>query len=114
MLSNARPLTVLCPAAESCARCGDDRCPGKRTSVDTPIKPCFGSRLSSSSRLVSNLSSSHSPQANTPSDLILQATDLLLAKLLLLLLLPYLRISKVCSVRHHIGPDCVGKVLWRH
>ena len=77
--SNVKPLTALCPAAESCVRCGDGRCHGRRTSAGTPTRPCFASRLSSSSKPASRHSRHRGPQAITLSDPTPLPTDLLLS-----------------------------------
>lgn len=77
--SSAKPPTARCLAAESCVRCGDGRCHGKRTSADMPTRPCFASRLSSSSKLASRHTRPRAPQAITLSDPTPLPTDLLLS-----------------------------------
>ena len=76
MPSSAKPLTALCRAAESCVRCGDGRCHGRRTSVGTPTRPCSAS---SSSKPASMHSSSCRPKATTLSAPRALATDLQLS-----------------------------------
>lgn len=79
MPSSAKPLTARCLAAGSCVRCGDGRCLGRKTSAGTPTRPCFASRLSSSSRHGSRHSSRpRGPQAITQSELTPLPTDVLL------------------------------------
>ena len=79
MLSSVKPLTALCLAAESCVRCGDGRCHGKRISAGTPTRLCFVSRRSSSSKPASRHSRLRGPQAITLSDRMPLPTDLLLS-----------------------------------